>query len=83
MASWEPVVVIDIKSSTEIVQHGETGYITGPNRIDEMTTRVQELARDRKLRELMGERGRARVEELFSFEKNHKEVLQLINIQPD
>ena len=48
-----------------------------------MTVRVQELARDKGLRELMGERGRARVEDLFSFEKNHKEVLQLINLQPD
>ena len=83
MASRLPIVTFDVRSSAEIVSHGETGYITGPNRVDEMTIRVQELARDKELRENMGERGRARVEELFSFEKNHKEFVQLINLQSD
>ena len=80
MASRLPVVAFDVKSASEIVKHGETGYITGPNRVDEMTVRVQELARDRGLRKNMGERGRARVEEQFPFDKNHKAFIQLINL---
>jgi len=83
MASRLPVVAFDVKSASEIVKHGETGYITGPNRVDEMTVRVQELARDKGLRENMGERARARVEELFPLEKNQKEFVQLITLQPD
>jgi glycosyltransferase involved in cell wall biosynthesis len=78
MASWKPVVAFDIKSTSEIVLHGETGYITSPNNVDEMTVRVKELAADRELREKMGEKGRDRVEELFSFEKNQHEVIQMI-----
>ena len=83
MASWKPVVAFDIKSSVEIVDHGVTGYITRPNRVDEMASRVQELAGDKELREIMGEKGRARVEELFSFEKNQKEVVEFIKPHVD
>ncbi len=83
MASRLPVVAFDVKSAAEIIKQGETGYITGPNRVDEMTVRVQELARDKGLRKNMGERGRARVEEQFPYDKNHKAFIQLINLQPD
>ena len=83
MASWKPVVAFDIKSSVEIVKHGVTGYITRPNRVDEMASRVQELTGDKELREKMGEMGRARVEELFSFEKNQKEVVEFIRPYTD
>jgi glycosyltransferase involved in cell wall biosynthesis len=83
MASRKPVVAFDIKSSAEVVEHGVTGYITEANRIDEMAARVRELAENRDLREKMGEKGRARVEERFSLEKNHREIVELINLQPD
>ena len=83
MASWKPVVAFDIKSNAEIVMHGETGYLIRPNQVDEMTARVQELARNKELRELMGDRGRARVEEYFSLEKNYLSYLQLFLGQAD
>jgi glycosyltransferase involved in cell wall biosynthesis len=83
MASRKPVVAFDIKSSAEIVEHGETGYITRSNDIDEMAARVKELAADRELRDKMGEKGRMRVKELFSFEKSQKEVVELFNLQAD
>jgi glycosyltransferase involved in cell wall biosynthesis len=77
MASRKPVVVFDFKSSSEIVEHGVTGYITRSDRLDEMTQRVRELAGNRILREEIGAQGRARVEELFSFEKNLAAVAEL------
>jgi len=83
MASRVPVVAFDIKSSAEIIEQGETGYITRANDIDEMTSRVQELANDRSLREKMGEKGRIRVEKLFSFEKSQKEIVELFDLQAD
>lgn len=83
MASSKPVVAFDIRSSAEVVKHGETGYLTSPNQVDEMIARVQELARDKELRELMGDRGRQRVEELFSLGKNLQSFLEMINAQPD
>ncbi len=82
MASRKPVVAFDIKSSAEIIKDGETGYITEPNNVRKMAERVIQLAGDKSLRERMGNKGRHRVEELFSFEKNQKEVLDLINLVP-
>ena len=78
MASRKPVIAFDIKSSAEIIAHGETGYITDKDNIRAMSERVLELAGNKALREKMGKKGRKRVEELFSFEKNHKEVVDII-----
>ncbi len=78
MASRIPVVAFDIKSSGEIISHGETGFITERNSFQEMAKRVLELAGNKALREKMGRKGRKRVEDLFSFEKNQEEVLDLI-----
>jgi glycosyltransferase involved in cell wall biosynthesis len=78
MASRRPVVAFDIKSSAEIVEHGVTGYLTSRESVEEMAGRVRELGMDRELREKMGNLGRKRVEELFSFEKNQAEILELI-----
>lgn len=78
MASYKPVVAFDIKSSAEIIKDGETGYITEPNNVRKMAERVLELAGNKALRERMGKKGRKRVEEMFSFEKNQEEVVELI-----
>jgi glycosyltransferase involved in cell wall biosynthesis len=83
MACRKPVVVFDFKSSSEIVEHGVTGYITRSDGVDEMTRRVRELAADRKLREEIGAHGRARVEALFSFEKNLDSLAELLRDHQD
>ena len=83
MASKKPVVAFDIKSSGEIITHGETGFITDRNNAKAMAERVLELAGNKTLREKMGSRGRKRVEDLFSFEKNQKEVVKLITPMKD
>jgi len=78
MASRKPVVAFDIRSSAEIIEHGETGYITRQNNVGEMAGRVLELAGNSSLREQMGINGRRRVEKMFSFEKNREEIRELI-----
>ena len=83
MACRKPVVVFDFKSSSEIVEHGVTGYITRSDGVDELTRRVRELAADRKLREEIGAHGRARVEALFSFEKNLDSLAELLRDHQD
>ena len=77
MASCKPVVAFDIKSTSEIILDGETGFITGHGKTNEMADRIIELAEDPKLRASMGRAGKKRVEELFSFEKNQGEILDL------
>ena len=76
-------MTFDIKSSAEIIQQGETGYMAVPYSVEDMTSMVKELGGDKGLRELMGENGRARVEKDFSFEKNYKVFIELIKLQPD
>jgi len=78
MASCKPVVAFDIKTTSEIILDGETGFITGAGKTREMADRVIELAVDSNLRTTMGARGKKRVEELFSFEKNQNEILDLL-----
>jgi len=78
MASGKPVVAFDVKSSGEIVDHGETGYLVPLNQVIDMADRVLELSADKMLRDKMGKKGRASVEDLFSFEKNKKEVTALL-----
>jgi glycosyltransferase involved in cell wall biosynthesis len=78
MASSKPVVAFDIKSSSEIVVDGVTGYLTPRNNVVDMARRVLELAGNARLRQEMGNNGRRRVEEMFSFEKNQLEILDLI-----
>lgn len=78
MASRVPVIAFDIKSTSEIIQDGVTGYLIKPYDPQEMAKRVIELAGDEKLRKSMGEKGRARVEQLFSIEEKLKETWKLL-----
>jgi glycosyltransferase involved in cell wall biosynthesis len=78
MASRKPVVAFDIKSSSEIIVDGETGFITAPNNTRELAQKIMELAADESLRKKMGIKGRKRVETLFSFEKNRQEIRELL-----
>lgn len=78
MASRKPVVAFDVKSTSEILDHGKTGYLVPPNQVVEMAERVMELAKDKELRQKMGENGRTRVEELFSFDANRKVITDLL-----
>jgi glycosyltransferase involved in cell wall biosynthesis len=78
MASGKPVVAFNVGSSMEIVEHGRTGYLVPPNQVQEMAGQVIELAEDSELREKFGENGRSRVEELFTFENNKMEIIELL-----
>jgi len=78
MASCKPVVSFDNKSTSEIILDGATGFITRRGKINEMADRIMELASDSNLRTTMGARGKKRVEELFSFENNQGEILDLL-----
>jgi len=78
MASRIPVVAFDVKSTSEIVEHGVSGYLVPPGQVDDLALRVMELAGDETLRKRMGSKGRARVEDLFSFEKNREHITDLL-----
>jgi glycosyltransferase involved in cell wall biosynthesis len=78
MASRKPVVAFDVKSTSEIVEHGVNGYLVPPGQVHDMALRVMELAEDEPLCKRMGQQGRARVEELFSFERNRELIADFL-----
>jgi glycosyltransferase involved in cell wall biosynthesis len=62
-----PVVASDVGGISEAVQQGRTGLVI--SEADDLPRALDWLLRDRALRLEMGARGRARYEELFTFER--------------
>ncbi|KAH0599815.1 hypothetical protein MHUMG1_02605 [Metarhizium humberi] len=54
MASGVPVIARDEGGPSDIVQHGDTGFLTPPNDMDAFVTKAVKLANDHILRKRMG-----------------------------
>jgi len=66
MAAGVPVVVSDIAAHREIIEHGRTGFLASDP--ESVARFVDTLAKDSRLRQEIGSRGRALVFERFSAE---------------
>ena len=66
MAAARPVVVTDVGGAREAAIDEETGFIVPPGDPTAMAERISELLDRPELARVMGERGRARVEQEFS-----------------
>ncbi|RMD56674.1 MAG: glycogen synthase [Nitrospirae bacterium] len=91
MACGVPVVASKIGGIPEIIEHGKTGYLVeleqykespfeplDPEKFSkELAEPINKILRDESLRKKMGEEGRKRVEEYFSWKNIAKEVLNL------
>ncbi len=82
MASGLPVVAFDIKSSSEIIEHQRTGFVSPLRDIDAFADNVARLCRDEKLRKRMGQAGRERVERCFSFDRSMDQLLSMLDARP-
>jgi glycosyltransferase involved in cell wall biosynthesis len=67
MASGTPVVASRIGGVPEIVRDGETGYLVQPGNVDELRTRVEELAANPSRARRMGQAARELVAEEFTW----------------
>ena len=67
MASGVPAVVTDVGGMKETVVDGETGRRVAPGDVAALAGAIDELLADPALRRELGERGRARVVERFSW----------------
>jgi glycosyltransferase involved in cell wall biosynthesis len=77
MAAARPVVVTDVGGAREAVVEGETGYIVPAGDEDGMASRIIDLLRDPRAAEAMGEKGKRRVEEMFSCSRHVANTLDL------
>lgn len=69
MASSVPVVASDVGGTREAVLHGETGWLFPPGDADALAQHVLAVANDPAQARLMGQRGLARVRELFTVQR--------------
>ncbi len=79
MACGIPAICTDVASMPEIVIDGETGYVTPPNNPTEMKKRLQKLKEDPTLCRSMGEAGRNRVLEVFTWSEVAHRCLKIYN----
>jgi glycosyltransferase involved in cell wall biosynthesis len=74
MAASKPIIASNVGGIPEIVVDGETGLLVPPSNSTELTAAISYLLEDDNLRKKMGRKGRKRVEELFTIEKNVKAI---------
>jgi glycosyltransferase involved in cell wall biosynthesis len=69
MASEVPTVATDVDGNPELVVHNQTGYIVPARDPNSLADKIITLLMDKEKAKRMGEMGRVRAEEEFSFEK--------------
>ncbi len=69
MASGKPVIATTLPGVRRVVDDGRDGYLVPPGDVARMTTAVEKLACDARLRRIFGAVGRRKVEDLYDWRK--------------
>ncbi len=77
MAAAKPVIATDDAGNKEAVINGITGYIVPTKDVIVLGIKINELAAGKEKRDQMGSFGRKRVEEIFTIERNIREIEKL------
>jgi glycosyltransferase involved in cell wall biosynthesis len=77
MASGRCVIAAAHGGPLETVEHNETGLLFPPNNVEALSAAMVELAIDSERRHSMGQKGRQRVEELFSLANFREKIIQI------
>jgi len=80
MAAGLPVISTAIGGISEMVVQNETGFLVRPGDPAELTGAIEKVIDDRQLAQRLGQAGYERARELFSIEKNARELFALIKI---
>lgn len=78
MASSLPVVSTNVGGIPEMVRDGESGFIVGQNDVAATAEAISRLLVNREMARAFGHRGRERARELFSIEKNARELRNIL-----
>lgn len=77
MALAKPVVATSVGGIPEVVKNGDEGFLTLVGAVDELAGYATKLLGDPQLRQRMGERGAAKVEEKFHLKHRVKFIEEL------
>jgi phosphatidyl-myo-inositol dimannoside synthase len=79
MALGKPVIAGDRGGAPEVVRDGVTGYLVNPGDLPALTQRLIQILQNEDLRKKMGEAGRARVEENYTFPRFVEKLTGILN----
>jgi glycosyltransferase involved in cell wall biosynthesis len=77
MAFKKPVIGGNHGGTPEVVLHKETGFLVEHGDVDDLARRIATLLDDPELCQRMGEAGRRRVEENYTFESLRRSLIGL------
>ena len=81
MALGKPVVGGDHGGTPEVVRDGVTGLLVNPNDLEALTHCLIKLLQDEALRKKMGEAGRLRLEQNYTFRRFEEELTRILDVQ--
>jgi len=76
-AHGRPVIASRIGGMTEVISHGEDGFLVTPGSVDELRDRLAWMAGHRQEAVEMGAEGRKKAEELFNEELHYSRVMDV------
>ncbi len=79
MASSVPVVISDIPGVREVIVEGEHGLLAEPMNAEDIAGKIRTLLHNPQMAKRMGERGRKRVEEKFTWKEVAEEIEEVYN----
>jgi glycosyltransferase involved in cell wall biosynthesis len=82
MATGLPVISTNISGIPEMVVQNETGFLVQPGDAVALSGAMEKIIDDRQLTQKLGQAGYKRVQELFSIEKNARDLCALIDTNP-
>jgi glycosyltransferase involved in cell wall biosynthesis len=78
MALGKPVIAGSFGGAPEIVQDGIIGFLVDPDDRDALSRRLIQLLKDEELRRKMGNAGRERVEESYTFQSFRDRFVRIL-----
>lgn len=79
MATGLPVISTNVAGIPEMVVQNETGFLVRPGDAVRLAGAIEKVIDDRSLAQKLGEAGYKRAQELFSIEKNVRDLCAMIN----
>jgi glycosyltransferase involved in cell wall biosynthesis len=78
-ATGVPVVATAVGGTPEVIEDGVNGYLVPPGNPERLAQRIRDVLLNDADRQAMGEHGRQRILDEFTFEAQARQYLQLFD----